>query len=74
MAAQNADMSRGEIVIIVSGNPAPPSSPQALNADQLLRALLEELSPSQAAKITAKLTGEKRSDLYARATQFGKQE
>jgi hypothetical protein len=45
-----------------------------LNADQLLRALLEELSPSQAAKITAKLTGEKRSDLYARATQFGKQE
>lgn len=70
-AEQNADMSRGEIVIIVSGNPAPPSSAQALNADQLLRALLEELSPSQAAKIAAKLTGEKRSDLYARATQFG---
>lgn len=69
MAAQNADMLRGEIVIVVSGNPAPPSSAQALNADQLLRALLEELSPSQAAKITAKLTGEKRSDLYARATQ-----
>jgi 16S rRNA (cytidine1402-2'-O)-methyltransferase len=71
MAAQNADMSRGEIVIIVSGNPAPPSSAQALNADQLLRALLEELAPSQAAKIAAKLTGEKRSELYARATQLG---
>jgi 16S rRNA (cytidine1402-2'-O)-methyltransferase len=71
IAAQNADMSRGEIVIIVSGNPAPPSSAQALNADQLLRALLEELSPSQAAKVAAKLTGEKRSALYARATQLG---
>jgi 16S rRNA (cytidine1402-2'-O)-methyltransferase len=71
IAARNADMSRGEIVIIVSGNPAPPSSAQALNADQLLRALLEELSPSQAAKIAAKLTGEKRSDLYARATLLG---
>ena len=71
IAAQNADMARGEIVIIVSGNPTPPSSAQALNADQLLRALLEELSPSQAAKIAAKLTGEKRSELYARATQLG---
>lgn len=70
IAAQDADMSRGEIVIIASGNPSPPSSAHALNADQLLRALLEELSPSQAAKIAAKLTGEKRSDLYARATQL----
>src|SRR5688572_12293377 len=60
IAAQNADMSRGEIVIIVSGNPAAPSSAQALNTEQLLRALAEELPPSQAAKIAAKLTGEKR--------------
>ena len=70
IAEQNADMSRGELVIVVSGNPAAPSSAHALNADQLLRALAEELSPSQAAKIAAKLTGEKRSDLYARAMQL----
>lgn len=70
IAEKNADMSRGELVIIVSGNPAAPSSAQALNADQLLRALAEELAPSQAAKIAAKLTGEKRSDLYARAMQL----
>lgn len=70
IAEKNADMSRGELVIIVSGNPAAPSSAQALSADQLLRALAEELSPSQAAKIAAKLTGEKRSDLYARAMQL----
>ena len=69
-ADRDADMSRGEIVIIVSGNSAAPSSTQSLNADQVLRALLEDLPPSQAAKIAAKLTGEKRSDLYARAMQF----
>lgn len=75
IAEQNADMSRGEIVIIVSGNTAAASTAQSFNADQLLRTLLEELPPSQAAKIAAKLTGEKRGDLYARATQLsGKRE
>ena len=76
IAEKNADMARGEIVIIVSGNTAQASSAQSFNADQLLRTLLEELPPSQAAKIAAKLTGEKRSDLYARATQLsgGKRE
>lgn len=70
LAEQNADMSRGEIVLIVSGNSAVTSTAQSFNADQLLRALLEELPPSAAAKIAAKLTGEKRADLYARATQL----
>ena len=71
LAERDADMSRGEIVIIVSGDTAATaSSAQSLNADQLLRALLEDLPPSQAAKIAAKLTGEKRADLYARAVQF----
>jgi 16S rRNA (cytidine1402-2'-O)-methyltransferase len=70
IAARDADMSRGEIVIIVSGNPAAASSAQALQADQVLRALIEELPPSQAAKIAARLTGEKRGDLYARAVQM----
>jgi 16S rRNA (cytidine1402-2'-O)-methyltransferase len=70
IAEQNADMSRGEIVLIVSGNTAATNTAQSFDADQLLRTLLEELPPSQAAKIAAKLTGEKRSDLYARATQL----
>ncbi|HEY5756173.1 MAG TPA: 16S rRNA (cytidine(1402)-2'-O)-methyltransferase [Steroidobacter sp.] len=75
-AEKNADMARGEIVIVVSGNPVEASAAQSLNADQLLRALLDELSPSQAAKVAAKLSGEKRSDLYARAMQLsgGKRE
>lgn len=70
-AGRDADMSRGEIVIVVRGHvPEKASSAQALNAEQLLRALLEELPPSQAAKIAARISGEKRSELYSRAVQL----
>ena len=73
IAGQNADMSRGEIVLIVSGNSDVTKTAQSFNADQLLRTLLEELPPSSAAKIAAKLPGEKRADLYARAPQLSGQ-
>lgn len=69
-AQADADMSRGEIVLVVAGNPdAEPTA--ALDSQRLLRVLLEELPPSQAAKIAARLTGEKRSDLYDRAMGKG---
>ena len=71
LAARDADMLRGEIVIVVSGRaPAAALSQQTLNAEQVLRALLEDLPPSRAAKIAARITGEKRADLYARAVQL----
>lgn len=75
IAERNADMSRGEIVIVVSGSTVAANA-QSFDVDQLLRTLLDELPPSQAAKIAAKLTGEKRADLYARASQLsgGKRE
>ncbi|AMN45830.1 tetrapyrrole methylase [Steroidobacter denitrificans] len=65
-AHEDADMSRGEIVLVVGGNPGI-SSARTPDTDRLLRVLLEELPPSQAAKIAARLTGERRSDLYERA-------
>lgn len=65
-ADADADMSRGEIVIVVAGNGVEQTAAQ-IDSDRLLRALLEDLSPSQAAKIAARLTGEKRSDLYDKA-------
>lgn len=68
-AARDSDMSRGEIVIVVSGAPAA-STALELDSDALLRALLEELSPSQAAKVAAHVTGLKRSDLYAAALKL----
>jgi 16S rRNA (cytidine1402-2'-O)-methyltransferase len=67
-ASDDADMQRGEIVIVVKGSDA--AATTNVDADRLLRALLEELSPAQAAKIAAKMTGEKKSELYDRALQF----
>ena len=65
-------MARGEIVIVVSGAPAAGDAALELDADSLLRALLQELPPSQAAKIAAHLTGGKRSELYEAALQIGR--
>lgn len=67
--AQDPDMSRGEMVLIIGGNPQASSS-AAFSADQVLRTLLAELPPSQAARIASRLTGEKRSELYERALQL----
>jgi 16S rRNA (cytidine1402-2'-O)-methyltransferase len=64
----DVDMQRGEIVIVVAG--APSSSAAAFESDDVLRALIDELAPAQAAKIAAKLTGAKRSDLYERAIEL----
>jgi 16S rRNA (cytidine1402-2'-O)-methyltransferase len=69
-AERDSDMTRGEIVIVVSGAPAASTALQ-LDADALLRALLEELSPSQAAKVAARVTGGKRSELYEAALRLG---
>lgn len=65
-AKQDADFQRGEIVIVLRGSEIEQER-SSIDADRLLRALTEELSPAQAAKIAAKLTGEKRSVLYERA-------
>jgi 16S rRNA (cytidine1402-2'-O)-methyltransferase len=69
-AEHDADMSRGEIVIVVAGSSSPAPTEVTLNADQVLRALLVDLPPSQAAKIAARITGEKRADLYEKALQL----
>jgi 16S rRNA (cytidine1402-2'-O)-methyltransferase len=62
-AERDNDMTRGEIVIVVSGAPAT-DVVQEIDSDRLLRVLREELPPSQAAKIAARITGRKRSELY----------
>ena len=70
-AERDSDMTRGELVIVLSGAPQT-SSALEFDSEVLLRALLEELSPSQAARIAAHLTGAKRSDLYEAALRLGK--
>ncbi|MGQ9686595.1 MAG: 16S rRNA (cytidine(1402)-2'-O)-methyltransferase [Thiobacillaceae bacterium] len=62
--AADPDRQRGEFVLIVSGA-VRSESPDAAAARKLVATLLKELPASQAARIAARLTGVKRSDLYA---------
>jgi 16S rRNA (cytidine1402-2'-O)-methyltransferase len=65
----DADMSRGEIVVLVQGaGEAPPA--EAQEAERVLRVLLEDLPVAQAAKIAARLTGLGRRELYERALRL----
>ncbi len=69
-AAEDADMSRGEVVLVIEGSTAQAVAASA-DADGLLRALLAELPVAQAAKIAARATGRPRKELYDRALALG---
>ncbi|MEQ1580036.1 MAG: 16S rRNA (cytidine(1402)-2'-O)-methyltransferase [Steroidobacteraceae bacterium] len=71
-STQDADMSRGELVIVVAGLTAAEAPALAIDADKVLKTLLEELPAAQAAKLAARITGEKRAVLYERAVQLQK--
>lgn len=68
-ARHDADMSRGEIVLVVAGAAVESTTPA--DVERVLRVLLEELSPAQAAKLAARLTGAKRAELYDLAMELG---
>lgn len=55
--------SKGEFVIVVEGE----AQGQSRDVDEVLTVLLEELAPSRAAAVAARLTGGKKSELYERA-------
>ena len=65
----NAERLRGEFVIVVAGTSTAPS-PSFVDAQKLLKTLLEELPPAKAAKLAAKITGESREALYALAEKL----
>jgi len=69
-ATEDADMTRGEIVIVVEGA-AEPAAGAGPDVDALLRALLAELPISQAARLAARITGRARKELYDRALSLG---
>lgn len=69
-AKSDADLARGECVVIVEG--APDAEPSLAKLDETLAVLLRHLPPSTAAAAAASLTGLRRADAYARAIALSK--
>jgi 16S rRNA (cytidine1402-2'-O)-methyltransferase len=64
----DADMTRGELVIVVAGAPVrEDAAERESEALRVLQTLLQELPVSQAARLAALITGTRRKDLYERA-------
>ena len=67
--AADPDQQKGEFVILVGGSRQPaPSRP--VDADRLLRELLDVVGPSKAAQIVARCTGQDRKALYRTALSW----
>ena len=64
---------RGEFVLLAAGR-AEVAEAAALDARQVLRVLLEELPPSQAARLAARLTRGRKKDLYDLALRLKPEE
>jgi 16S rRNA (cytidine1402-2'-O)-methyltransferase len=60
----NRDRMRGEFVIAVDAAPKTRTSSSTFDSKTLMKALLEELPASKAAKVAAKLTGQSRHELF----------
>lgn len=65
-ASRDADIARGEIVIVIAGAVEEPQSDDAA-PEALLRVLLTELPLKQAVDLTVKATGAQRKSLYQKA-------
>lgn len=65
----DSNQSKGEFVLIISGQDKE-SSQNSVDSEQLLSELIKELPPNKAAKIVAKVTGEKKKDLYQKALEL----
>jgi 16S rRNA (cytidine1402-2'-O)-methyltransferase len=61
---------RGEFVLVLAPGEARPAS--VIDAERILEVLLESLSPSEAAKLAARITGEPKSALYRKAIERAK--
>lgn len=70
-AAVDADMTRGEAVIIVEGAAVADSDADP-EVERVLTVLLTQLPVKQAAELAAQLTGAARNDVYSRALELMK--
>lgn len=66
----HADRCRGEMVVVVAG--ATKSESHRVDSESLVEHLLEKMSPSDAARLAAKATGDSRRRLYEFAMQLNR--
>ncbi len=72
-AAQDKDVERGEIVLIIAGAPEPVPGQEGNEAlDRVLNILLPEMPLKQAAHLAARLVGCRDNEAYKRALQLKK--
>jgi 16S rRNA (cytidine1402-2'-O)-methyltransferase len=62
---QRRERSQGEFVLVLA--PGEERAPASVDAERVLDVLLASLSPSEAAKLAARITGQPKSELYQRA-------
>jgi len=66
----HSEEQRGEFTVCVAGAPeATESGAATVEAEAVLETLLAELSPSRAAKVAARITGQSKNALYERAME-----
>ncbi len=66
--AEDANRARGEFVLVVS--PPPPRAGLSAEGEKVLELLLEEIPLKSAVKLAARITGEPKNLLYARALEL----
>jgi 16S rRNA (cytidine1402-2'-O)-methyltransferase len=71
---EDANRQRGEFVVLLEGAPAGDVDGEQVEAERVLRILLEELPLKQAASLAAQITGQKKNALYERALQLKEQD
>lgn len=71
-AQRDAEMQRGELVIIVEGAPSPDARVDRGDLERILAVLLGELPVSQAAEVAAKLTGIRPNLAYRTALRMSR--
>jgi 16S rRNA (cytidine1402-2'-O)-methyltransferase len=73
IAKSDTNFARGEITIVVEGEPASANTVDSHALERAVTLLVKELPPGRAAAVAAQLTGAKRSDAYALAMRLSKE-
>lgn len=69
--AADAQREKGEFVVMIHGVHVDTVT-APVDPDRILRVLCEELPPTRAAAVVARITGAKKSDFYTRAVEYSK--